>query len=179
MDQTKEKLPGVVIGIVKGFEDPAGEGRIELEFPRLPDPHRSGFAPVAAPLAGKDRGLFLMPEPNDEVLVAFLHGNFEDPYIVGYLWNGVDKPPRSTPSTRVLVTPGNHMLEFEDDATKPKITLKSAGNHSIEIDDTAATITVRTSGGQQIVLSDMPGSIELRGGGTRRLALENNMVVIT
>ncbi len=97
-----------------------------------------------------------MPELEDEVLVAFDHGDFDHPYIVGFLWNGVDKPPRSTPSTRVLVTPGRHMLEFEDDATKPKITLKSAGNHSIVIDDTAATITVRTSGGQQIVLNDMP-----------------------
>lgn len=171
-------IPGVVIGIVKSLNDPAGEGRIELEFPWLPDPHRSAFAPVAAPLAGKNRGLFLMPEPDDEVLVAFDHGDFDHPYIVGYLWNGVDKPPRSTPSTRVLVTPGQHMLEFEDDATKPRITLTSAGNHSIEIDDIAATITVRTSSGQQIVLRDMPGSIELRGGG-RRLALENGMVVVT
>ena len=171
-------IPGVVIGTVKSLDDPTGEGRIELEFPRLPDAHRSAFAAVAAPLAGKERGLFLMPEQDDEVLVAFVHGNFEDPYIVGYLWNGVDKPPRSTPSTRVLVTPGKHMLEFEDDPASLKITLKSAGNHSIEIDDTTGTITVRTSGGQQIVLSDMPGSIELRGGG-RRLALENGMVVVT
>jgi len=172
------QMPGVVIGIVKGFNDPAGEGRIELEFPWLPDPHRSAFAAVATPLAGKDRGLFLMPEQDDEVLVAFDHGDFAHPYIVGYLWNGVDKPPRSTPSTRVLVTPGKHMLEFEDDPASLKITLKSAGSHSIEIDDTTGTITVRTSGGQQIVLSDMPGSIELRGGG-RRLALENGMVVVT
>jgi uncharacterized protein involved in type VI secretion and phage assembly len=173
------QMPSVAIGVVKGFDDPAGEGRLEVEFPWLPEGNRSAMAAIAAPLAGKERGLFFMPEPEDEVLLAFDHGDFDHPYIVGFLWNGVDKPPRDSASTRVLVTPGRHMLEFEDDEqTGRRITLRSAGGHTVEIDDRAGSVAVSTSSGQQIVLRDTPGSIELRGGG-RRLALENRMVVIT
>ena len=87
--------PGVVTAIVKSLNDPDGQGRIELQFPWLSDSLRSSWAPVAAPLAGKQRGVFFMPEIDDEVLVAFEHGSFDHPYIVGYLWNGVDMPPET------------------------------------------------------------------------------------
>ena len=56
---------------------------------------RSAWAPVAAPLAGKKRGAFFMPELGDEVLVAFEHGDFDHPFIIGFLWNGVDTPPET------------------------------------------------------------------------------------
>ena len=51
--------PGVVTAIVKNLKDPNGQGRIELQFPWLSDSLRSSWAPVAAPLAGKQRGAFL------------------------------------------------------------------------------------------------------------------------
>jgi len=88
-----KQYPGVVIAIVKNLHDPEGQGRIEVQFPWLSDSLRSSWAPVAAPLAGKQRGMFFMPEVDDEVLVAFEHGSFNHPYVVGYLWNGKDIPP--------------------------------------------------------------------------------------
>lgn len=34
-----------------------------------------------------------LPEVDDEVLVAFAHGDQRSPYAVGFLWNAKDKPP--------------------------------------------------------------------------------------
>jgi uncharacterized protein involved in type VI secretion and phage assembly len=59
-------------------------------------------------LAGKQRGVFFMPEIDDEVLVA-LSTQFHHPYIVGYLWNGVDMLPESDLANRDQ-TPGGHTL---------------------------------------------------------------------
>ena len=87
-----KQYAGVVTGIVKSLQDPDGQGRIELQFPWLSESVRSSWAPVAAPMAGKERGAFFMPEEGDEVLVAFEHGNFDHPFIIGFLWNGVDAP---------------------------------------------------------------------------------------
>jgi uncharacterized protein involved in type VI secretion and phage assembly len=160
------RIHGVVTAHVKSLNDPDGQGRIELEFRNLPNAPKSALAPVAAPLAGKNRGAFLMPEQDDEVLVSFDQGDFNHPYIVGFLWNGVDKPPESDTKNRVILTPGNHTLRFQDGDPK-KVILKSSYGHSITLDDSsgAEILTLETPNGLSVKLSDADQSITLSGGG--------------
>src|SRR5215469_7546777 len=110
------RMDGVAIGIVKEI-DPR-EGRIKVEFPWMKPVVRSAWAPVASLIAGKERGAYFMPEIDDEVLVAFEHADFDHPFIVGFLWNGVDKAPETTNKNRVIKTPGGHQLRFEDGGGK-------------------------------------------------------------
>jgi phage baseplate assembly protein V len=157
-----KKYPGVVTGIVKKIDQ---QGRIQLQFPWLSETQLSAWAPVAAPMAGKERGAFFMPEVDDEVLVAFEQGDFDHPFIIGFLWNGADPPPETTNKNRIIKTPGGHQLRFEDKDGAKKIIVKSAGEHQIEIDDTEQTITLKTkSGSQSVVLDDANKSITLKGG---------------
>ena len=144
-----KQYPGVVIAIVKNLNDPDGQGRIEVQFPWLSDSLRSSWAPVAAPLAGKQRGMFFMPEVDDEVLVAFEHGSFNHPYVLGYLWNGKDIPPESDSNNRVIVTPGGHTLRFEDGDGGKKVIVKSSSGQTITLDDSDGSITLE--GGQRIL----------------------------
>lgn len=174
-----KKYPGVVPGIVKNLADPEGLGRIELQFNKIPDAIRSSWARVAAPLAGNSRGAFLMPEIDDEVLVAFEDGDFDHPYVVGFLWNGVDVPPETTNQNRIIKTPGGHQLRFEDTAGQKKVILTSDGGHRVEIDDSAQTVTVRTSSGNQtIILDDGTQSVTIRGG-QRAIKMSNGLIVMT
>jgi uncharacterized protein involved in type VI secretion and phage assembly len=174
-----KKISGVVIGIVKNLEDPQGQGRIELQFPWLSDTQRSAWAPVAAALAGKNRGAFLMPEVDDEVLVAFEHGDFDHPYIIGFLWNGVDKPPEQTYQNRIIFTPGGHTLRFEDKEGDRRVILRSSTKHEITLDDAGKKITVKAASGKlSITLDDEAQSIELKGG-ERSLKLADGSVQIT
>ncbi|MGN6717848.1 MAG: phage baseplate assembly protein V [Candidatus Binatia bacterium] len=135
---------------MKSLNDPEGLGRVELQFPWLSDSLRSYWAPVAAPLAGKRRGVFFMPEIDDEVLVAFEHGSFDHPFIVGYLWNGVDPPPESDLKNRVIRTPGGHTLRFEDGDGAKKVIVKSSNGHQIILDDAGTTVVVQLKGGGSI-----------------------------
>ncbi len=174
-----KRYPGVVTGIVKNLNDPDGQGRIELQFPWLSDSVRSSWAPVASALAGKERGAFLMPEIDDEALVAFDHGDINHPFIVGFLWNGVDTPPETTNQNRVIKTPGGHQLRFEDKDGAKKVILKSNGGHQVEIDDAAETITIKTNSGNQfIVLNDASKSVTVRGGG-RRVEMVGGQILMT
>jgi uncharacterized protein involved in type VI secretion and phage assembly len=178
MKKATGNMNGVVTAIVKSLDDPQGQGRIELTFPWLGD-SRSAFAPVAAALAGKNRGAFFMPEVDDEVLVAFEHGDFDHPFIVGFLWNGVDVAPESKKEYRVIVTPGRHQLRFEDKAGAKKVVLQSSAGHVITLDDAAQTVTVTTAGGKQsIKLDDQAQSLELVGG-QRKLTMSGATVQIT
>jgi len=83
---------GVVIGIVTNNKDPEGLGRIKVRFPTLSDADESWWARVAAIGAGATRGLNVLVEINDEVLVAFEHGDVRRPIVLGGLWSKKNKP---------------------------------------------------------------------------------------
>jgi uncharacterized protein involved in type VI secretion and phage assembly len=90
----------LVIGIVtnnkempKGGSSERKMGRVRVKYPGLGDNIESGWARVAVPHAGKDRGMFFMPQIDDEVVIAFEHGDTRRPIVIGSLYNGRDKPP--------------------------------------------------------------------------------------
>src|SRR5437868_3604561 len=88
------RISGVVVGVVTNNQgDPDGLGRVKVKFPWLSNEEESFWARVAAPMAGKERGFYFLPEVEDEVLVAFEQGDVRFPYVVGSLWNGKDAPP--------------------------------------------------------------------------------------
>jgi uncharacterized protein involved in type VI secretion and phage assembly len=172
-------MSGVVVGIVKEVD--ARLARIKVDFPWMQPPQRSDWAPIATLMSGGKRGMYFMPELEDEVLLAFLHGEFDHPYVVGFLWNGIDAPPENDARLCVIVTPGKHTLRFDDTVNAKKIVVESSSGHTVILDDSPGgrCVTVKTaSGGQSIVLDDKTESIELRGGG-RTIALVGNMVKIS
>jgi len=108
---------GVVVGTVRDVNDPQGEGRVQVEFPWMEGNNRSYWAPVAAAMAGgagKSYGAWFMPEKDDEVLVAFDHGDVNHPYIIGFLWNGQDKPPSESVRERMFKSVNGHAIRFLD-----------------------------------------------------------------
>lgn len=82
----------VVVGIVTQNSDPDNMGRVRVRYPALGDDIEGWWARIAAPAAGNERGLLMMPVAGDEVLVAFEHGDVRRPYVLGALWNGNDQP---------------------------------------------------------------------------------------
>ena len=66
---------GVAVAVVTDNDDPEKLGRVKLMFPWLAEDYVSGWARVAAPGNGPDRGTVWTPEVNDEVLVAFEDGD--------------------------------------------------------------------------------------------------------
>jgi uncharacterized protein involved in type VI secretion and phage assembly len=161
---------GVVPGVVKSLKDPDGMGRLQVYLPRLPGENRTFWAPVAAPMAGKERGFFFQPEIDDEVLVACEEGDPQHPYVIGFLWNGVDKIPAGTNSNeagvRRLRTVSGHVLEFDDRGGNEEILLKTQGGHEIQMKDTPAVITIKTPAGNQIEISDAPPKITIKSNAT-------------
>lgn len=109
----EDRISGVVIATVVDAEDPDDEGRVQVLFPWLGD-ERARWLPVASPFAGPDRGLFMMPEAGDEVLVAFDHGQIDHGYIIGFLWNQQHSPPSPSKDLRGIVSREGHGLRFYD-----------------------------------------------------------------
>jgi uncharacterized protein involved in type VI secretion and phage assembly len=158
------RMTGVVIGLVKDIDDPDGEGRIRVSFPWLGDDAVSGWAPIAAPLGGKDRGYFYLPEIDDEALVAFEMGDFDHPFVLGFLHNGVDKPPTGgiDKHVRRIKSVAGHVVDLDDRSGSEKVHVKTNGGHLLDLRDNDATIEIATSGGQKITMTDQPAQLELK-----------------
>jgi uncharacterized protein involved in type VI secretion and phage assembly len=82
----------VVVGLVTNNDDPDALGRVRVRYPVLGSDHEGWWARVTAPAAGARRGLLMVPQVGDEVLVAFEHDDEERPYVLGSVWNGTAKP---------------------------------------------------------------------------------------
>ncbi|WP_333181028.1 phage baseplate assembly protein V [Microcoleus sp. S13_C3] len=148
-NEGSDRFYGVTVGIVTNNKDEEGLGRVKVKFPWLSETDESYWARVLTPMAGKQRGLYFLPEVDDEVLVAFDRGDISSPYILGGLWNGQDKPPESN-------TDGKNNLRV----------IKSRSGHQIILDDTenAEKITIRDGTGKnQIVIDSKNNSISIEG----------------
>src|SRR5262249_25581094 len=100
-------------------EDPENRGRVKVKYPTLSDKDESAWARVVSPGAGPDRGMQLIPETNDEVLVGFEHDDKQRPVIIGGLWNGADYTPKAKVeggrvNTRIWKSRKEHVIEFDD-----------------------------------------------------------------
>jgi uncharacterized protein involved in type VI secretion and phage assembly len=181
------RIYGVVVGVVTDNQDPDELGRVKVQFPWLASDAESTWARVATLMAGGDRGTFYLPEVDDEVLVAFEHGDGRYPYVLGALWNGQDTPPetnadgennkrliKSRSGMTILFddTSGSEKIEIADKDGKNKLIVDMANNKliitsdgDIEIAASQGTVTVD---GQTVELS-ASGEINVKVTGTLNL----------
>lgn len=82
-----------LIGIVTANIDPLNMRRIRVMYPTLTEDYESHWARIVSFGAGDDRGIDWLPEINDEVILAFEHGDIHRPLVIGSVWNGMDIPP--------------------------------------------------------------------------------------
>lgn len=140
---------GIAIGIVTNSKDPDNLGRVKVKYPWLSDEVESDWARVASPGAGPTRGFAAIPEPNDEVLLAFEHGDMRRPYVIGGLWNSKDKLPREDlvqdgiVKRRIWKSKSGHIVLLDDDNGKEQIVIRDKTQKNEMIIDTAKnTITI-------------------------------------
>ncbi|NET16665.1 MAG: phage tail protein, partial [Okeania sp. SIO1H6] len=158
------RIYGVVVGVVTNNEDPEGLGRVKVKFPWLSDEDESDWARIAAPMAGNERGIYFLPEVDEEVLVVFEHGDVRFPYIIGFLWNGQDKPPASNEdgnnNIRVIKSRSGHVIRLNDKEGKETIEIVDKTEKNSIVFDTATNTIAITSDGD-ITLSAAQGNIKL------------------
>jgi uncharacterized protein involved in type VI secretion and phage assembly len=146
---------GVVNALVSNIDDPDSLGRIKVTFPWLGDKSETHWARVSAIGAGNERGVLIMPEVGDEVLVAFDHGDPRLPYVIGGLYNGQDKPavPNAVDNGKVvqraIVARNGHQLVLDD--KDDVITIATGdGQHKVVIDQKSKKILVDTAGDVEV-----------------------------
>jgi phage protein D/phage baseplate assembly protein gpV len=122
----------LVIGLVTNNNDPDQMGRVRVKYPSLSDSEESAWARVASVSAGNARGLVMLPQVDEEVIVGFEQGDTRRPIVLGSLFNGKDKPGTDLLQNR----DGSFALLSDEKAhihAKKDIEIKSDQNMVIEI----------------------------------------------
>lgn len=194
---TRPAIPGIVTALVSSVKDPEKKGRVQLSFPWLDDTYVSDWARVLQVGAGAGWGNIFMPETNAEVLVAFDNGNIDHPYVIGGLYNGVDRitPQTNTPlvddatgaiDQRLIQSRLKHMVYFCDSAEKnPGITIQTGtGNAKMQLDETdgSVKITINSKGdieitGTQNITVTATQNLQLEG--KQQLSLKSPQIQIS
>ena len=142
---------GVVVGIVTNNKDPDDMGRVKVKFPWLSDEDESWWARIATAMAGSSRGTYFLPEVDDEVMIAFEHGDVRFPYVLGALWNGKDAPPTTNSdgknNIRMIKSRSGHIVRLDDTDGEEKIEIiDKTGSNSITIKSSDNSITITANG---------------------------------
>jgi uncharacterized protein involved in type VI secretion and phage assembly len=120
-------------------------GRVKVHFTAFEESHETDWIRIATTMAGGNRGTFFMPEVNDEVLVAFERGEVRFPYVVGFLWNGQDKPPADHVRLRRIQSFNGHTISFidasEDHGSKGALVIEDAHGNRITMSNSKMTIS--------------------------------------
>jgi uncharacterized protein involved in type VI secretion and phage assembly len=175
VEETSSPVYGVTLGVVTDINDTKNLGRVRVRFPWLSNRVETAWARIATPWAGQRRGSYFLPEVDDEVLVAFRHGDLSYPYILGFLWSENDPPPESSPKRELkeLRSKRGSVIAFDDTQQKESITVRSPGGLEVAVDDGAKQVRisdrqktlqihVSTSGNGEISIKATQGNISLQ-----------------
>ena len=170
-------VKGVAIGLVTQNNDPEGLGRVKVSYPWHDQARESYWARLAAPMAGKDRGMLLIPEVGDEVLLAFERDDLRFPFVLGALWNGEDEPPVANSDgnndKRLFKSRKGHQLLF-DDGARGVIELSLNDGKKVRIDDDG--IQLDDGKGNKVSINSNSGAVTVEAVG--KLTLKGATVSI-
>ena len=165
----------LMIAIVTDVNDPDNLGRIQINLPSLPD-GPTLWARVVTPLAGEDRGLCLLPEIGDEVLVAFNQAELSSAYVLGGLWGKQKPPPEGLGgdknNLKIFRTRSGNTLSFDDSDGEEKIVLTDKNENSLVITTSEDSITISA---KSLIEIKTDGDLKLSG---NTIALQSNTAEI-
>lgn len=154
-------ISGLHIGIVTQVgEDPDGEHRILVKIPAISDQKDGVWSRVAAPDAGDSRGIFFMPEIDDEVVIGFLNDDPRNPVVLGMLHSSAKPAP----------------LEASDDNNEKGIITKS--EMQILFNDEDPSILISTPGGNEMVLSESDEGITIKDQNDNKIEMTADGITI-
>ncbi|MCU1500737.1 MAG: hypothetical protein JWM12_91 [Ilumatobacteraceae bacterium] len=155
--------PGVHVAIVTDNQDPDQQGRVKVRLPWAPDSGSARYetwARVATMMAGATRGTFFVPDPDDEVLVAFAGGDPRQPIVIGSMWNGSDRPAEEMAignRKRTILTGAGVRITLDDTPGAISLLLETPGGQRVKLNDSPATVLLEDSGGNSLKLE--PGGV--------------------
>lgn len=162
------RIFGVVTALVTSNDDPDKLGRVKVRLPWIGDGDESAWARIATPMGGKERGYYFLPEVDEEVLVAFEHGDPRFPYVLGALWSSDAAPPAANEGgkndVRMIRSRSGHVIRLDDKDGEEKIEIVDGSEKNrIVLSTKDNTVTIEADG--DVTISSANGKLKLAAKG--------------
>ncbi|HYH51108.1 MAG TPA: VgrG-related protein, partial [Acidimicrobiia bacterium] len=154
----------LVVAVVTNKNDPDKLGRVKVKLSGVADQVESAWARVVSVGAGDTRGLQVIPDVGDEVLIGFEYGDVRRPLVIGGLWSGRHAHPKHPTSGAkdgaVWQTKGGHNLSMSDGSgaeSYARLALAS-GKTSLRLGGDASSLETESD-----LTLDSAGAVTIKG----------------
>lgn len=175
-------ITGLQIGVVEAYPsdgDPDGFHRIKIRIPAVHETDSVIWARLIFPYAGDARGMFLVPEEGDEVVVGFFNDDPRHAVVLGSLYNGKTELPLEMTdknNEKGLVTRSGIKMIFTDEEDKEKVEIATPAGNRVFFDDEVG-ITIDDVNENNITLDDNGMILEDKNG--NNVTADDKGIVIT
>jgi type VI secretion system secreted protein VgrG len=160
----------------EGSVDVDEHGRVKIELPwdrrdlRRGNPTR--WVRVSQAWAGANRGLVTLPRIGDEVLIAYLGGDPDEPVVVGRVHNALSRTPLDLPDpdrtvsvwrSRTIGGDGYNEILMDDAPGKERLWLRAERDHQLQVNRSSKV--------------DIDGDARMSIGGDASLRVQNDLRV--
>lgn len=154
-------ISGLHIGIVVQLQDdPDSEERMLIKVPAIDAEDEGIWARVARPDAGDSRGIFFMPEIDDEVVIGYLNDDPRNPIVLGVLHSSAKPAP---------------IVASDDNHEKGIITRDEL---KVLFNDDLKSIELSTPNGNKVLMTDDEGAINIEDENGNKLLMNSDGITI-
>jgi hypothetical protein len=147
-----KRFHGKYRGTVVNNLDPEQRGRIQAMVPAVSNVMLSNWAMPCVPMAGKEQGIFMVPQVGAGVWIEYEGGDPDKPIWVGGYWGSVAEvpklalaPPPIPPGQNIVIQSTLQNMVIISDAAPTPVTggimLKSTTGAMIVVNDTGIYIS--------------------------------------
>lgn len=185
---------GPMIAIVTDANDPEKLGRVKVKFPQLGRANgsdvESDWLRYVTPMGGNGRGLVMLPNVNDEVVVVFEQGLIERGLVIGGVWSSTDVPPSSegggidkaidggnVKRWYLRTSSGGAIFEINETSDKPGILLIDKDKNYVKILTQDKKLEMADAGGNKVTIDGQAKKISLESMGDVEIKAQQKVTI--
>lgn len=138
--------------VVVDNDDEAKLGRVQVRFHWMKKNNTSPWLRVVSPYAGNGKGMFMLPEKGEEVIVSFAGGKATRPYVVGTVYNGGAKADFGQAQNNIKAIQTKSGIKIIMDDNEGSILVEDKNGNSLKMD------------GDKEILIQATGNLKLKCG---------------
>jgi len=158
--------------VVTDNKDPEGLGRVKVRFTWQQNPAQTPWIRCLTAHGGKERGVYFVPEIDDEVIVGFQNDDADQPFVMGSAFHGKanssDQKHNKNYNKAIRTISGNSIV-YIDENGKEEIKIYNKDEQNI--------ISLTLEGGKKIRIQS-EGDIELTAKKNIKLTAEKDIIMV-